>query len=73
MASLGAHLLNGKITADRWKNELLPLARDMGKAIELASICGLGRSVPVPLRCAVNYFEGDIARHLSAPATAANG
>ncbi len=69
MASLGTHLLNGGIGADHWKNEVLPLMRDMGKAIELASICGLGRSVPVPLRAVVNYFESDISRHLS-PATA---
>jgi len=65
MASLGTHLLNGTIEADRWKNELLPLMRDMGKAIELASICGLGRSVPVPLRAVVNYFESDLNRHLT--------
>ena len=65
MASLGSHLLNNEIEADRWKNELLPLMRDMSKAIELASICGLGRSVPVPLRAVVNYFESDITRHLS--------
>jgi len=71
MASLGAHLLNGTIEADRWKNELLPLMRDMGKAIELASICGLGRSVPVPLRAVVNYFESDITRHLSNPSAPA--
>jgi NADH:ubiquinone oxidoreductase subunit F (NADH-binding)/NADH:ubiquinone oxidoreductase subunit E len=64
MASLGTHLLNGEIKADRWKNELLPLMRDMSKAIELASICGLGRSVPVPLRAIVSYFESDVARHL---------
>jgi NADH:ubiquinone oxidoreductase subunit F (NADH-binding) len=65
MASLGSHLLKNNIDADRWKSELLPLVRDMGKAIELASICGLGRSVPVPLRAVVSYFEGDLSRHLS--------
>jgi NADH:ubiquinone oxidoreductase subunit F (NADH-binding)/NADH:ubiquinone oxidoreductase subunit E len=70
MASLGTHLLNGKIEADRWKNELLPLVRDMSKAIELASICGLGRSVPVPLRAVVTYFESDVTRHLSPSASA---
>ena len=64
MASLGTHLAEGKIEADRWKNELLPMVRDMSKAIELASICGLGRSVPVPLRAVVNYFESDITCHL---------
>jgi NADH:ubiquinone oxidoreductase subunit F (NADH-binding)/NADH:ubiquinone oxidoreductase subunit E len=69
MASLGAHLLNGEIEAGRWKNELLPLMREMGKAIELASICGLGRSVPVPLRAVVSYFDGDVNQHLNGHAS----
>jgi len=64
MASLGTHLLNGEIEAERWKTELLPLMREMSKAIELASICGLGRSVPVPLRAVTSYFNGDVNRHL---------
>jgi NADH:ubiquinone oxidoreductase subunit F (NADH-binding)/NADH:ubiquinone oxidoreductase subunit E len=63
-ASLGAHLLKGRIGSERWKNELAPLVREMSKAIELASICGLGRSVPVPLRSIVNYFDDDLQRHL---------
>src|SRR5205085_7031324 len=60
MVSLGASLLNGEINHARWTNELLPLVAEMGKAIELASICGLGRSVPVPLRSAINYFNDDV-------------
>ena len=65
-ASLGAHLLGGHITADRWKDELVPLIKEMGKAIELASICGLGRSVPMPLLTVLNFFPDDVASHLSA-------
>jgi NADH:ubiquinone oxidoreductase subunit F (NADH-binding)/NADH:ubiquinone oxidoreductase subunit E len=65
MASLGSHLLNGKIQATTWKNEILPLIKEMGTAIELASICGLGRSVPIPLKTAAAFFEGDVAKHLS--------
>jgi NADH:ubiquinone oxidoreductase subunit F (NADH-binding) len=57
-------LLGGQITRDRWSNELLPLVADMGRAIELASICGLGRAVPVPLRTAINYFNEDVNKHL---------
>ena len=64
MASLGSHLLAKKIDSDRWKNELAPLMRDMSRAVELASICGLGRSVPVPLRSVINYFGDDLAGHL---------
>jgi len=64
MVSLGESLLDGKINRTRWANELLPLVAEMGRAIELASICGLGRSVPVPLRAAINYFTDDVSKHL---------
>ena len=65
MASLGSHLLAGEIPADRWKNELLPLMNEMSKAVELASICGLGRSVPVPLRAVTKFFTSDVDQHLA--------
>ncbi|MDQ6940052.1 MAG: hypothetical protein M3119_07845, partial [Verrucomicrobiota bacterium] len=58
------NLLEGQISSQQWTNELLPMIADMGKAIELASICGLGRSVPVPLRSAINYFNDDVNSHL---------
>ena len=64
MVSLGENLLDGKINRTHWSNELLPLVAEMGRAIELASICGLGRSVPVPLRTAINYFNDDVSKHL---------
>jgi NADH:ubiquinone oxidoreductase subunit F (NADH-binding)/NADH:ubiquinone oxidoreductase subunit E len=64
-AALGAHLLKGNISAERWKNELIPLLGDMSKAIEMSSICGLGRSVPVPLRTVANYFEPDLNHYLT--------
>ena len=65
VVSLGANLLEGKIATERWNNDLAPLFKDLSRAIELASICGLGRSVPVPLRSAMNYFPGDITAHLN--------
>jgi NADH:ubiquinone oxidoreductase subunit F (NADH-binding)/NADH:ubiquinone oxidoreductase subunit E len=67
LASLGSHLLSGQIEEDRWRNEILPLVKEMSKAIELASICGLGRSVPIPLMTAATFFEQDVQKHLSAP------
>ncbi|MGH8094564.1 MAG: NAD(P)H-dependent oxidoreductase subunit E [Chthoniobacterales bacterium] len=70
LASLGSHLLNGEIEAATWKGEIWPLIKEMGTAIELASICGLGRSVPVPLKTAVAFFEEDVTRHLSGNGTA---
>ena len=30
LASLGSHLLSGKIQAANWKNEILPLIKEMG-------------------------------------------
>ena len=69
LVSLGTHLIGGKINADRWKNELVPLIKELGKAIELASICGLGRSVPMPLLTVLSFFPDDLAKHLSQPAT----
>ena len=65
LASLGSHLLNGQIGSMQWKSELFPLVKEMAKAIELASICGLGRSVPVPLMTAAAFFDQDITKHLS--------
>jgi NADH:ubiquinone oxidoreductase subunit F (NADH-binding)/NADH:ubiquinone oxidoreductase subunit E len=65
LASLGSHLLDGQIQAASWKDEILPLIKEMGKAIELASICGLGRSVPVPLTTVAAFFEEDVTKHLS--------
>ncbi|MDQ6655675.1 MAG: NAD(P)H-dependent oxidoreductase subunit E [Verrucomicrobiota bacterium] len=65
MVSLGKNLLDGQITSGRWDNEIVPLITELGKAIEMASICGLGRSVPVPLRTAINYFGDDVKSHLS--------
>ncbi|MFN2475034.1 MAG: NADH-ubiquinone oxidoreductase-F iron-sulfur binding region domain-containing protein [Chthoniobacterales bacterium] len=74
MVSLGANLIEGQISPERWKNELVPMIAELGKAIEMASICGLGRSVPVPLRTAINYFGADVEKHLSAtPAIVTNG
>jgi len=38
---------------DRWDTGLL---EDLSKAMEDASICGLGQAAPNPLRCAIKYF-----------------
>jgi NADH:ubiquinone oxidoreductase subunit F (NADH-binding) len=64
MASLGSNLLNGQIREKRWKEEIWPLMKEMGGAIQMASICGLGRSVPVPLTTVAAFFDEDVNRHL---------
>ncbi len=69
LASLGAHLLKGQIDAARWKDEIFPMVKEMGRAIELASICGLGRSVPVPLTTVAAFFDEDVTKHLSGGAS----
>ncbi len=63
-ASLGSHILAGRVEAERWRDELAPLVREMSRAIELASICGLGRSVPMPLLTVMRFFPDDLTRHL---------
>ena len=66
LVSLGEHLLGGQIAAERWEQELVPLVQEMGTAIGLASICGLGRSVPMPFQTVLKYFPDDVRRHLDA-------
>ncbi len=72
LVSLGTHLLAGEIGAQRWQDEVLPMVNELGKAIELASICGLGRSVPMPLKTVATFFPEDVARHLSRNGTTPN-
>jgi NADH:ubiquinone oxidoreductase subunit F (NADH-binding) len=33
--------------------------------VGLSSICGLGRSLPMPLGTVIEYFGEDLARHLT--------
>lgn len=65
LANLGTNLLAGRIDAAKWRGDLLPLVKELGEVMVLASICGLGRSVPMPLRTLVDYFGGDLAGHLT--------
>jgi NADH:ubiquinone oxidoreductase subunit F (NADH-binding)/NADH:ubiquinone oxidoreductase subunit E len=68
LAALGDNLLDGRVTAARWESELQPTVKDLGRVMELTSICGLGRSVPVPLRTVADYFPQDLAGHLTGAA-----
>jgi NADH:ubiquinone oxidoreductase subunit F (NADH-binding) len=65
LATLGGHLLAKKISRARWEEVLLPLMREMSPALTLASICGLGRSVPFPLQTVVDFFPDDLAVFLT--------
>jgi NADH:ubiquinone oxidoreductase subunit F (NADH-binding)/NADH:ubiquinone oxidoreductase subunit E len=64
LVALGTNLLEGRITADKWKEQLLPTVRELGKVMELSSICGLGRSASLPLRTTIDYFNLDISQHI---------
>jgi NADH:ubiquinone oxidoreductase subunit F (NADH-binding) len=71
LAAMGNNLLEGRIEAGQWDDELQPLVKELGEVMMLASICGLGRSVPVPLKTLIDFFPDDLARHLkSAPLAA---
>jgi NADH:ubiquinone oxidoreductase subunit F (NADH-binding)/NADH:ubiquinone oxidoreductase subunit E len=65
LASLGTHLVEGKISSERWEKELVPLIKELNTTIGLTSICGLGRSVPMPLTTVLKFFPADVAKHLS--------
>lgn len=67
LANLGTNLLAGRIDAASWKKDLLPLMKELGNVIGQTSICGLGRSVPMPLRTLVNHFGQDLDRYLRNP------
>jgi NADH:ubiquinone oxidoreductase subunit F (NADH-binding) len=64
LASLGENLIEGRIDSDNWRQTLAPLVEEMAEAMGLASICGLGRAAPLPLRTAMDYFSEDITAYL---------
>jgi NADH:ubiquinone oxidoreductase subunit F (NADH-binding) len=64
LANLGANLLAGRIDDLTWASELVPIVKELGDVMGLTSICGLGRSVPMPLGTLIEYFHDDVARHL---------
>ena len=64
LASLGSHLLSGEIEAASGITSYCHWSRKSVRAIGLASICGLGRSVPIPLTTAAAFFEEDVKKHL---------
>jgi NADH:ubiquinone oxidoreductase subunit F (NADH-binding) len=65
LTNLGTNLLAGRIEAATWSSSLLPLVKELSEVMNLSSICGLGRSVPMPLRTAVDFFAQDVARYLT--------
>jgi len=64
LANLGTNLLAGRVRRDSWHDELRPLVDELSEAMVLSSICGLGRSVPMPLETLIDYFGQDLEQHL---------
>ena len=62
-----------EISKDKWDNELLPILKDLTEVLSLTSICGLGRSVPVPLRTVIDFFPEDLAMFLGTGKSGAAG
>jgi NADH:ubiquinone oxidoreductase subunit F (NADH-binding)/NADH:ubiquinone oxidoreductase subunit E len=73
IVTLGRSVLEGRVDGARWTGELLPLVNELMEAITMTSICGLGRSIPMPVRTLVDYFGEDLARHLARAAHAREG
>jgi len=65
LAALGNHLLHRRIDVRQWNGDLLPSVQALGKVMELSSICGLGRSIPLPLKTVIEFFSSDLASYLS--------
>ena len=64
LANLGTNLLAGRVRRESWHDELRPLVDELSEAMVLSSICGLGRSVPMPLETLIDYFAQDLEQHL---------
>jgi NADH:ubiquinone oxidoreductase subunit F (NADH-binding) len=73
LAAMGQHLLKEEISRTKWESELLPILKDMSEVLSLTSICGLGRSVPVPLRTVIDFFPQDLAEYLKGSEKAGAG
>jgi NADH:ubiquinone oxidoreductase subunit F (NADH-binding) len=65
LVTLGERLMENRIDGARWSDALKPAVDDLGRVMKMASICGLGRSVPMPLETVMRFFAGDLQRHLA--------
>jgi NADH:ubiquinone oxidoreductase subunit F (NADH-binding)/NADH:ubiquinone oxidoreductase subunit E len=65
LTNLGNNLLGRRIAAAEWRDGLSAIVDGLGEAMMRTSICGLGPSVPIPLRTLVELFRDDLANHLT--------
>jgi NADH:ubiquinone oxidoreductase subunit F (NADH-binding) len=64
LAAAGHHLIARGIDSKHWNEEMLPTFKELATVMELTSICGLGRSVPVPMRTVLDFFKDDLSRYI---------
>lgn len=64
LANMGQAVLDGTVDRATWGDQLLPIVKDLDEAVIQTSICGLGRSVPLPYRTVLNFFPEDVAKHI---------
>jgi NADH:ubiquinone oxidoreductase subunit F (NADH-binding) len=64
--NLGENLLDHKIDSASWQNVVFPIVKDLCQVMADSSICGLGRSVPVPVKSLIDFFGSDLQKHLAA-------
>ncbi len=60
------HILN-EFSKGRGTTEMLSQLYDISETMEDSSFCGLGQSVPVPLRSILDRFKEEFLAHVDAP------
>jgi NADH:ubiquinone oxidoreductase subunit F (NADH-binding) len=65
LAELAARLAGGGYTRTEWVAEgAEPMVEALEQALELTSICGLGRVASNPLKSLITHFPEDVRAHL---------
>ena len=70
LATLGSRVLERHIGADQWRTDLVPLVKELADVMTDSSICGLGRSVRMPLMTLIDFFEADLLPYINGDVTA---
>lgn len=73
LVGFAANLVDKKVSQQKWNQKQVPLMRELSKAMELTSICALGRSAPLPLRTAIEFFPDDVAAFFQSESGAGGG
>jgi len=55
----------GDMRASRFPRQQLGLVNELGQAMALASICGLGQVAPNPIASVIKHFADDLDKYLA--------